>query len=410
MSQKSRAEIDKIIDEWAEKANKNKGAVKDLSKQLGPYPLDLDDYYGQQMNELVTKDAIRHFTAASGDRNPLWWNESYAKKTRWGGIIAPPMFTDWICAPWTARRVESPSPLEWVLLGLPSGVKREIFQVMRPGDKIKVMEKWLGLAEREVKQEPKRFRLFFNTDQRTYLNQKDETVAIVEGTWVILATYFDPVKANEQLFAGTARKRHKFTDEERDAIYRGYDTETRRGVDTLFWEDVNVGEELKPLVVGPINSWDVAAFFVAAPGRAMAFDIEWERIKSDFGFAWFDPGLNVWKPGGEAHLRDDAGPTVQVSGGYAFDLGGHLEWLISRMLYNWMGDDGFLKRCQVQFRAAPIQGDAIHTKGKVTNKSVEGDEHLVDLDVSCENQDGLMIVPGKATVRLLSRTQSKSKA
>lgn len=189
----------------------------------------------------------------------------------------------------------------------------------------------------------------------------------------------------------------------RDAVYRGYDTETRRGANTLFWEDVNVGEEIKPLVVGPINSWDVAAFLVAAPGRAMAFDIEWERIKSDFGLAWFDPVLNVWKPGGEAHLRDDAGPTVAVSGGYAFDLGGHLEWLISRMIGNWMGDDGFLRKCQVQFRAAPIQGDIIHTKGKVTNKSVQGDEHLVDLEVGCENQDGMMIVPGRATVQLRSR-------
>ena len=27
-----------------------------------------------------------------GDMNPLWRDEEYAKKTRWGGIIAPPAF------------------------------------------------------------------------------------------------------------------------------------------------------------------------------------------------------------------------------------------------------------------------------------------------------------------------------
>jgi len=107
MSEQSRAEIDKKITEWYKRVNKNKGAEKDLSKFLGPYPIDSDDFYGQQMNEFVTTDSIRHFIAGSGDRNPLWWNEKYAKKTRLGGIIAPPMFTDWICAPWTSRRVES---------------------------------------------------------------------------------------------------------------------------------------------------------------------------------------------------------------------------------------------------------------------------------------------------------------
>ena len=285
MSEQSRAEIDKKVTEWYERVNKNKGAEKDLSKFLGPYPIDFDDFYGQQMNEFVTTDSIRHFIAGGGDRNPLWWNDQYAKKTRWGGIIAPPMFTDWICAPWTSRRVESPSPVPWAFVGLPSGVKREILKPIRPGDKIKVHEKWLGLVEREVKRDPRPFRMFFNTTQRTYINQKNETVAVVDGTWVILATYESPAEAKEPLFAGGVRKRHKFTDKERDAIQNGYDTEVRRGDKTLFWEDVKVGDELKSLTVGPISSWDVAAFFVAAPGRTIAFDMEWERIKKDFGFA-----------------------------------------------------------------------------------------------------------------------------
>ena len=76
------------------------------------------------------------------------------------------------------------------------------------------------------------------------------------------------------------------------------------------------------------------------------------------------------------------------------------------MLCNWMGDDGFLKVLDCQFRVPPIHGDALWMKGKVTNKSNEGSEKLVDLEVHCENQDGLMLVPGKATVQLLCRGQS----
>ncbi len=410
MPETSRAEMDDKITEWYRTVNKKIGAVKDLSKYLGPYPIDIDDFYGQQMNEYVTTDSIRHFVAGSGERNPLFWNEAYAKKSRWGGIIAPPMFTDWICAPWTARRVESPSPMPWGFIGLPSGVKREILQPIRPGDKFKVHEKWMGLTERQSRAETRRFRLFFNTDQRTYINQTGQPVAIVEGTWVILATYEAPSEAKEPLFAGGVRKRHKQTDKERDAVTHGYDTETRRGANTLFWEDVNVGEELKPLVAGPISSWDVAAFFVGAPGRTIAFDMEWERIKSDFKFAWLNPEVNAWFCGGEGHLHDGASITPLVTGGYAFTLGGHVEWLISRMICNWMGDDGFLKRCQVQFRAAPIRGDVITVKGKVIGKSIEGGEHVVELEVSGSNQDALTLVPGTATVRLLTKSEAKTKS
>jgi acyl dehydratase len=35
---------------------------------------------------------IRHFADGLGDTNPLWTDEEYAKRTKWGGIIAPPCF------------------------------------------------------------------------------------------------------------------------------------------------------------------------------------------------------------------------------------------------------------------------------------------------------------------------------
>lgn len=238
------------------------------------------------------------------------------------------------------------------------------------------------------------------------MNQKDETVAVVDSRFMILATYANPAEATQPLFAGGGRKRHKLTDEERDAITRGYETETRRDGDTLFWEDVNVGDEIKPLVAGPLSAWDTASFLVAIPGFSVAFDMEWERIKLDPAGAWLDPEVNAWKRGAEAHFRDGGGHTDMVSGGYAFGFGGQLEGLVCRALYNWMGDAGFLKKIDSQYRVLVIHGDVLNVKGKVTNKSVQGNEHLVDLEVRCENQDGMVLVPAKATVQLLSRTKS----
>jgi len=392
-----KSKMDPILDKWLEKANENIGEIR-THKTVGPFPINILDYYGQQMNEWATTDSIKHFATGMGDRNPLWWNEDYAKKTKWGGIIAPPTFIDFFAAPYTTRKF--PSPVEHGFVGLPAGPNRRMFKVIRPGDRIKVVDKWLGMKERKSKDE--RYRIFISTEERTYTNQNDEIVSIANANWITLATYVD-AKTLGTLFAGGGRPRHKLTDEERDAIIRGYNEETRRGSDTLFWEEVAVGEEVNLHTVGPLTAWDTAAFLEAVPGRAIAFDLEWERIKTDYQFSWLDPNTNAWTTGGEGHFRDGGGHSHMVTGGSAFGFGGQHEGLICRAICNWMGDDGFVKKLDSQFRAPATWSDLLIVKGKVTGKSIEGNEHLVDLEFHCENRDGLLITFSKATVLLPSR-------
>jgi hypothetical protein len=74
------------------------------------------------------------------------------------------------------------------------------------------------------------------------------------------------------------------------------------------------------------------------------------------------------------------------------------------MICNWMGDDGFLKKLDDRVPILPIVGDVLCNRGKVTKKYVEGDEHLVDLDVWTDHLDGERFLTGSATVRLPSRT------
>ena len=38
----------------------------------------------------ATRDGIRHFAMGIGDENPLWLDEDYATKSRFGGLTAPP--------------------------------------------------------------------------------------------------------------------------------------------------------------------------------------------------------------------------------------------------------------------------------------------------------------------------------
>ncbi|TMA52518.1 MAG: MaoC family dehydratase, partial [Deltaproteobacteria bacterium] len=38
----------------------------------------------------ATRDAIYHLALAVGDLSPLYLDEDYARRTRWGSLIAPP--------------------------------------------------------------------------------------------------------------------------------------------------------------------------------------------------------------------------------------------------------------------------------------------------------------------------------
>ena len=45
-----------------------------------------------QWNVEASIDSIRHFANGCGDDNPMWCDEAYAGATRWGGVVASPLF------------------------------------------------------------------------------------------------------------------------------------------------------------------------------------------------------------------------------------------------------------------------------------------------------------------------------
>ena len=99
-------------------------------------------YRPKRQNEAATKDAIRHFALGIGDPNSLWHDEEYAKKTRYGCIIAPPFFLN---------AIASPQGME----GLPGvhafycGTEWEWFRVVRVNDVITVEDIPTELVEKQ---------------------------------------------------------------------------------------------------------------------------------------------------------------------------------------------------------------------------------------------------------------------
>jgi acyl dehydratase len=77
--------------------------------------------------------------------------------------------------------------------------------------------------------------------------------------------------------------------------------------------------------------------------------------------------------------------------------------LMARAVTDWIGAGGRLVRFQVQNRDSAFPGDALRFDGTVTAvREVDG-RGLVDLDIRGEKGEGVLLMPGSATVELPGR-------
>ena len=125
----------------------------------------------------VEKGHIRRFAQAIGDPNPLWQDEEYASKTRYGGIIAPPFFLiDAGLVKFVDRLVDM-CPHKANING---GTEIEFYGPMKVGDTISTVAKLSEVKERTGKSGM----MIFLTVEVTYSNQKGELVARCRNTFI----------------------------------------------------------------------------------------------------------------------------------------------------------------------------------------------------------------------------------
>ena len=121
----------------------------------------------------VEKGAIMKFAEAIGDSNPLWTDEVTARKSRYGGLIAPPTFLRCI----RIERPELPFELPFTRL-LDGGSDWEYFQPVRVGDRITAKNEMIDLQERVGRMGL----MIIMTNLITYVNQFEEVVATQTNT------------------------------------------------------------------------------------------------------------------------------------------------------------------------------------------------------------------------------------
>jgi acyl dehydratase len=154
--------------------------------------LDEENIITDEIKQLIGKDLVkpatltiengmvRKFVQATGDSNPLWQDENYAKKTKYGSTIVPPTFLTFT-AFWPEeiqyRLAKLDAPVKRIMAG---GVEYEYFKEVKPGDMVTATA---VLSDAYVRQ-GKEGKLLFITVEITYVNQKRE-VAVRERNTVI---------------------------------------------------------------------------------------------------------------------------------------------------------------------------------------------------------------------------------
>jgi len=138
----------------------------------------------------------------------------------------------------------------------------------------------------------------------------------------------------------------------------------------LYWEDVVVDQEIE----------------------GFSLDITQRRAYLQVS------GSQDWYP-----VHFDQGFARKAGHADTFMNTGFLQAALVRVITDWMGDDGFLKRLRFEMRRQQRPGDTMVCKGRVTAKREEAGECLVDLDVWLENEREGVTTPGTATVVLPKR-------
>ncbi len=339
----------------------------------------------------ATRDGIRHFAMGIGDENPLWLDEDYATRSRFGGLIAPPfILLAMNKTAWGARGLRG-------IHSMFSGASFEWKRPIRLGDRI--TSKTI-LKDIEVKNSRFAGRAIKQIREATFRDAAGEVVAIARpySFRIERDTASSTGKYNDLVLG-------KYTPEDYARIAADYDKEVRRGDQPRYWEDVTVGESLPQVVKGPLTVTDIIVFLLGFGGQ-------WLRAHGD-ATRWYTRhpkgamlnSFGAYEPPEIVHWDDAFARRVGVPA--AYDYGPQrLAWL-GHLCTNWIGDHGFLCAMDAEVRRFNLVGDTTWCRGTVTQKWQENGRNLVKADIRAEDQRGDITAKATATMELPSKAAAK---
>jgi len=245
-------------------------------------------------------------------------------------------------------------------------------------------------------------RIVIDWKGNTYYNQNHELIARVKWSSIRM----ERAKAREKGKYSNLQLPHPWTEEQVKDIEEQVLCEEFRGSKIRYWEDVQVGDELKPVVKGPLGLTDEIAFLVGggAPIPSLAaHGVQLRKYHNHPAWSFRDPETHALEPIYAVHYNKAA---ARAQGGLPnpYDVGFQRQSWQIELFTDWMGDDGFLAKSSAQYRKFVYHSDVVWLKGKVIKKYIdENGEPCVDIETMAINQRNEEVMPGSGTVILPSR-------
>ena len=337
----------------------------------------------------ATRDNIRHYAHGIGDDNPLWCDPDYARKTRYGDIIALPSFL------FSCNRVGS-----GYVGGLPgihamfAGCDFTWHKVIHRNDEIKTEVYLKELIEHQTSFAGRSIQQIYHVD---YYNQSGDCLAEAD-TWCFRTDRDLAREQGTKYAAVKERDEVRYNEQELQEVYKHYAAEKIRGSQVRTWEEVQIGEKLPTMVKGPMT---ITGFIAYAQGWGglyiRANKLAWKMMQQH-------PGTGIPNRFGipdcpeRVHWEPEFAQMVGAPG--AYDYGPERCSWLSHMITNWIGDDGFLVSLKSEIRRHNPEGDVIFIDAEVTDKYYSGGRFLVSFDLLAKNQNGELSAKGTAVAEL----------
>ncbi len=379
--------------------------------------------------EPVSEYELLEFNGKWDPYNPLFNDKEYAQKAGYPNVPALPCFK----TPMGAI-AELAIPMDigdtWYYSHGPNDV--EFFAPIFPGDSFTTENEKFMFEDITVPGSDLRW--FRNGCISIMYNQRDELV-VRSTVWrreayrkIIDGSPKPSFTENQSEWVKDFPPAHYTTDEEYEYVKELWDKEYIRGKDTLYWEDVNIGDEPTWTCSGPVSHMDL---------------VRWQGGHGK-GYTLHEKGNPVG--GGwdyrNTMFRDRYGQYLDLTalhyggrnipGARALFYNNTAAQFIARMITNYIGDAGFVTRIGWVFQqffkhmqypreggeyldkvpymkgkactVHPSEGDTVIAKGYVTDKYInDRGEHIIDLVCWGETLDRRIVQVVPAAAKLPSK-------
>lgn len=349
----------------------------------------------------ATPDAIRNWALGMGDDNPLHVDEAYGPTTRWGSQVASPTFLGHIKAPLLGDPV--PKEIAEATKGLfrgihvfVSGGTWDFYRHVYPGDRL---YSFSGLESVETKDSEFGGRSVVQVSRQAIFNQRVEIVGVYRILTILTARKESRDRGKYKDIEAAS-----YTDADIEKIDEIYAQEEVRGAEKRYWEDVQVGTELRPMVKGPLTVTEIIAFHAGGYGF-VPYGLRASRVgyKNRKRIKPFYIKNELGVPDVAQRLHWDSAWAQAIGNPMAYDYGVMRQSWFQHHVTDWMGDDACLVRLEDSIRKFNYQGDTQFMTGSVVDKRIDETGHVVDIELKMVNQRDVETAYGKATVALPSR-------